>query len=131
MDIGITLSRTAQTIYSDKGYRYTVTASGELNMSKYIFRYMRAPFNYLTNETNDLFDGICSPEQLVSLPVGDPNASDNASLFRLDTLDLVFETQDLADDTWTAIQSDVAVLIDALKQDDTLGDPEDVRIGDS
>jgi hypothetical protein len=134
MPRGIDLARSAQTIYNSNagsGYRFTVTADNGLNMDTNVFRYTRQPFNFTPNTTADLFEGVCSPEQMVSLPIGVPNPGDPNQYFRLNTLDLVCQTRALADETWTLIQADVATLIKAINQSEVLTPPLTVRIGDS
>lgn len=134
MPRGITLTRQAQTIYNAAnltGYRFTVTASNGLNMADEIFRYTKGVYDYVTNLTDDLFDGVCTSEQLASLPTGAPDPEDPDQLFRKTTIDLIFKSQADADEAWTAIKSDVDSLIKAMNFNDVLGSPETTRIGDS
>lgn len=134
MNRGITLSRAAQTNYvssSASGYRFTVTAGSGLNMPNEIFRYARKKINYNTNATTDVFQGICTPEELEALPVGAPDPSDPAQQFRTAALDLLFNTEADASDAWTQIQADINSLILAMKYNDGLGSSQTIRLGDS
>ena len=124
---GITINKQSQTIYnaaSGHGYRFTANASDGLNMDINVFRYSGG----LSEPA--VFDGICSPEQMASLPIGTPSQADPNQYFRLNTLDLIFTTQAAANVAWSAIQSEIYALIRALKASDNLSPTTSIRIGD-
>lgn len=128
---GVTLNRQAQYVYNaglSSGYRFTITVSGGVNIPNEIFRYTRMTIN---SSTSDVFEGICTSEQLINLPIGTPGLGDPNQYFRLNNVDLVFQTKVLADAGWSAIQEDIALLIKAMKINDVLGSAEVTRIGDS
>lgn len=131
---GITLTRSIQSIYTSaagNGYRFTVTASNGTNMPNEIFRYTQQVFDYITNDKQSVFEGICTAEQLASLPIGAPAPTDPNFYFRSTTIDVVCPTRDMANQMWLDIQSDVAILVKALNQQDVLSISETARIGDA
>lgn len=131
---GITLNVSQQTIYTANnvsGFRLTIQATNGLNMDNNIFRFSRKTYNYITGAQQDVFSGVCSPEQLSSVPIGTPNTNDPNQYTRSDTVDLVIQSRDLANKTLTAIQGDVNALVNALKIQSTLSAPQVIRIGDS
>jgi len=134
MPRGITLEIEAQVVYKSNlgsGYRNKITATNGTNIDNEIFRYTRTINDFQANTTTDVFEGICSPEQLESLPLNAPNPDDPNQYFRLAVIDLIFETRALADDGIAAIKSDVAKLIKAMNINDDLSEPSTVRIGDA
>lgn len=119
----VVLNRAAQqtgTSYGRIGYRFTVEAVGT-NIDSRIFRYLRRPIDPAVpgGTTDDFFDGICRPEELVSLPANNPT-SDGVPMFRLATLDLMFASEEEATASWAAIRNAVTTLLYALKASDTL-----------
>lgn len=131
---GITLDREAQTIYNStvaSGYRMKITARDGLNIDNNIFRFTRSTTNYTTGEKSDVFEGICSSEQLTALPIGAPDPADPNQYFRNTVVDLLFMTKKDADDTWTKIRGDIDRLIKAMKFNDVMALAETIRMGDA
>lgn len=119
----VVLNRAAQqtsTSYGRMGYRFTVTATGT-NIDSRIFRYLRRPVDpAVPNGTaEDVFDGICRPDEMAALPPNNPPES-GTPMFRLATLDLIFASEEEANAAWAAIQNAVDTLLRALKASDTL-----------
>ena len=111
------------------GFRFTVYAYGAYGLNNEIFRYLRHPYDPTTGADVDEFDGVCSSVDLEELPVNEPRADGSSSFFRLSSLDLVFRSRELADQTWEAIKEDVSSLIRSLNVMDDLSGSETVTIG--
>ena len=129
---GLYLKLEQQTRYKEgaiDGFRIKVSAYGETNMTRYVFRLLRRISNVITGEEVDEFDGICSSVDIEELPVAAPVPGQNPPYLRTDAIDLVFRSRKLADDTWAAIKEDVTVLIRSLNVQDTMAVTETVAIG--
>jgi hypothetical protein len=121
----ITLTRQAQssgTSWGRLGFRFTVTASGGVNVENEIFRFLRRPVDPSDPDSTqeDVFSGICRPEEMSALPINAPQTDADPAWLRLATLDLVFASETDAEATWTTIQADVRTLLLALDKMDVL-----------
>lgn len=111
------------------GFRFTVDASDANLMPNEIFRMLRRPINPNDQDTEvDLFQGVCLPGELVTLPIDDPTEDSNR-LLRVDHIDLTLVTEVLALEAWNAIQADANILKDNLDAEDVLDVPQEVWIG--
>lgn len=123
----VKLSPSGQTV-PDQGYRLVIEAVEANLMDPAFFVMRRYVSNSQTGATQDLFDHIATPTELITLPVDEPtSASDN--LYRTATLDQTWANEATADAAWQAIQSDVTLLKNALDAADNLSALGDVWIG--
>lgn len=121
----IKLTRAAQqttNVESRNFFRFTVTASNGSNIDNQIFRFLRRPKDPLDSSgvQEDVFYGICTPEELAALPINNPDPDNFPAWLRKSSVDLVFQSEALGEAAWSAIQSDVDILLKALKKMDTL-----------
>lgn len=112
------------------GFRLTCLAENGVDFTdNKIFRYERIPGFTVTDEDNDVFNGVCSPADLEELPVDSPNLSQQPAFFRLDTIDLVFRSAAAGEQAFQDIQDDVTRLVKSLDALDVLEPPVTVTIG--
>lgn len=129
----LTLTRTAQSttnVQNRSFFRFTVTVSANTNIDKEVFRFLRRPKDPL-NEAGtqeDVFSGICTPEEIVSLPLNNPSSESFPPWCRKNSVDLIFSSEADADAAWELIQQDVESLLDAFKKMDTLSSSQTVVI---
>lgn len=127
--LGISLRRSPQEEFQANridGFRFTVEAVDACKMPAAIFRFLRRPYNPLTQESADEFDGVCSSVDLEEYPEGAPTGI--PPFFRLAQIDLVFRSRAAADDAWRVIQADVVHLVNSLRAQQRLAAAEEVRI---
>lgn len=112
------------------GFRMIVTAVGQNGIDSNVFRYLRRPKNPAepTGEREDVFDGIVTLEELASLPIGSPDENDEPQYMRLDTVDNIYASQDLALSGWENIQNDCKMLTNAYRASQVLGASETVTV---
>lgn len=129
----ITLTRAAQTTgtyYDLSGFRFTVTASAGSGISSAVFRFLRRPINpanYADGQVDE-FNGLCTVEEMASLPLNNPEVDADPAFCRKASIDLIFATQEEAAETWAAIKADVLELLEALDRMDVLSAQEVVTL---
>lgn len=129
MSRSITLTRAAQTsgtVYDLVGFRFTVTASAGTGINSAVFRYLRRPIdpaNYDAGQVDE-FNGLCTPEEMASLPLNNPVSGSDPAWCRKTSLDLVFATQAEAEETWLRLKQDALELLRALDRMDVLSQQE-------
>ena len=125
------LKRSAQSVYVEgrtQGYRFTVEVIEAQGISDKIFVYLRKIIN---GEIFDEFTNIASPADLAEYPADEPvEAIGTPPFFRLNAIDLVFRTEDLAEDAWIQIQQDCAQLIQSTNYMNNLDIEETVSFGE-
>lgn len=125
----ITLTRNAQTsgtVYDLTGFRFVVTASAGTGINNAIFRYLRKPIdpaNFSAGQVDE-FNGLCTPEEMASLPLNNPEVDADPAWCRKATLDLIFATTEEASETWATIKADVLTLLKTLDRMDNLNSQE-------
>lgn len=127
---GVTLRRSAQTRMYVNGvdsFRFQVLAHEACGMPAAIFRFLRYPYDAVTETQKDEFDGVCSAPDLEEFPENEPQANAVPPYFRRDQIDLLLRSQHDADEAWTLIQEDVRILVETLQLQDTLAVQEEVR----
>lgn len=110
-----------------QGYRMIVEATEAEGISADIFVFLRQAIDY---EETDVFQNIASPADLAEYPVGAPSdVVGSQPFFRLASVDLVFRTIELANETWAAMQEDFAQLIQTTNYQNSLDLQEVVTYG--
>ena len=106
------------------GFKMVITASDGNMIANEVFRMRRRPINPHdpTGVQVDDFFGVCTMQDLVSLPITAPAAGD--IYFRLAQITVVDNSQQEADDSWTKIKLDVDKLRESLDIADKLGPAE-------
>ena len=120
----IKLNQYTQTIYSEKtskSYRLSVTATdGEL-MPNEIFLYLHKDPTINYPDGQEIFQGICSPTQLQTLPINSPDSTQPSNLFyRTASMDKTYSNKSDADSAWASIVEAVNDLKTALDFSDGL-----------
>lgn len=132
IEYGITLEHWVQAQFAEgstQGYHLYIAAKDATNMSRHIFVYQVGMIDTETGETSDRFVNVASPSDLEEYPAESPGATDR--FYRLDKVDLVFRSPLTANETWEAIQNDVASLVRTLKLMSELKLVDEVRIESS
>ncbi len=130
---GIDLTRYQETLeYSSElkkyGSRMRIEASNPLNMPAEIFLFRRTTKDPNTGLAFDEFIQVCSPDDLVTYPVGNPDYNLDFPFFRKSVIDALYPTRQKAEATWEDIQRQVADLIAEMNAMDVLSQTETVRI---
>lgn len=110
-DRRIKLTTTQQTIYTglaSMSYRLTVTTSNANLMPNEIFRYVRIGPGVGYPEAIDKYLGICTPVELLNLPINDPDPDlEPIMYFRKATIDITLtsfiQANEFIEDVTTAI----------------------------
>lgn len=132
-DRRVKLTRSVQLQFvegSTLGYKFTIVTSDANLMPNEIFKLRRHPVDPQDPESDPIndFQGICSPTELNDLPVDNPDPPDD--LYRSATVELTYYTQQLGDDAWEGIKSDVDLLKSSLDISDTLDVEEEYWVGE-
>ena len=132
-DRRILLTRSAQQAYSasTQGFRFTVTASDANLMPNEVFRFLRRPINPAipAGEILDTFAGVCTPTELITLPVNNPYPDAQVAYYRSLSVDVRYESQQQGDFAWNQIIAAVTALKDAMDLQDVLAPPTSLWIG--
>ena len=130
-DIGITLTPSLQRDYTEGttlGFRLHVLAWNEQGLDDSVFRYYRKPTNPTSGVSDSIFSGVCSWPDMEELPQDEPEADTSPAGFRLNFIDLVVESETVANEVWTLIQNEVQELLNTIKAGETLESTGDVRL---
>lgn len=104
-------------------------AEGE-GLDPYVFIYQRGLVNPHTGEPCDNFCAVVGPAQLSQIPIGAPDEANNYPFFRLDYVELDFQAQAVADETWTLIKKEVGILVEGMGKLSQLSVVEEVWFPD-
>jgi len=129
--IAITLTPSFQknyTIGTTVGYRIRVVSWNACGLDDSVFRYYRKPTNPSTGLADSYFSGVCSWPDMEELPQDEPEADTSPAGFRLNYIDLVVESQTVAQEIWALVQEEVQELITTIKDGETLEQQNQVRL---
>jgi len=101
------------------GFRIRIDANEACGMNKNCFRYYQKPLN-LAGQIESVFSGVCSWPDMEELPVGEPEGNTSPAGFRLDYIDLVVDSETIANEIWTLIKAQVTELVQTVKDGETL-----------
>lgn len=101
------------------GFRIRIDANEACGMSKNCFRYYQKPLN-LTGQIESVLSGVCSWPDMEELPITEPEGDTSPAGFRLDYIDLVVDSETIANEIWTLIKAQVTELVQTIKDGETL-----------
>lgn len=130
---GVYLRRFEQSNYTQgalDGFRVRIEAYGASQMSKYIFRYLRRPYDPSTGVEADECDGVCSSVDMEEYPIGEPTAGQVPPYFRDYFVDFLVRSRAEGNRVWATVVQHVKTLVESLNYAETLGAVEDKKIGD-
>jgi len=110
------------------GFRVRVVASDACNVSPAVFRHYQKPANLVTGVAARVFSGVCSWPQMEDLPIGVPALGSSPQSFRLSYFDIVVDSVTIANNVWTVVQTEVAVLLTSMNYGETLDAGESVWV---
>lgn len=110
-----------------QGYRYTVTAQNAVDMPNEIFRMFNRPLDPTIGTVVSEFNGICSPGDLVDLPINAPIPPEIR--FRVAFIDLTFRDPSEGEAQWDSIKFETRELVRSLDDLDNLLIQETVTYG--
>jgi hypothetical protein len=131
-DRRIQLTLTTQRIStgpSIQSYRLTVVTSNGNLMPNEVFRYVRISAGVGYPTAVDKYQGICTPSELINLPIDNPDPTATLPQFRKSSLDLTFTDITTAEDAVAVITTALRDLKTALDFTDDQTQPVDVWIG--
>jgi hypothetical protein len=126
------------------GFRFTMMITDGQLIPNEIFRYEPLPPGFQCTPSSivigpqgpqadtqcAIFNGVCSPVDLVEYPVGAPALGSNPPYFRLNYIDLLFRSRKEAEDAIQDIKTDIARLIHSMNANDSLGPIARFWVGD-
>jgi len=122
VNIRVTLTPEFQrdyTIGQSVGFRLRVEANEACGMDKQLFRYYQKPLN-AQGQLESVFSGVCSWPDMEELPIGEPEAGTSPAGFRLAYIDLVLDSESIANAVWALIKDQVDELVQTVKDGETL-----------
>lgn len=131
-EVSITLAPLFQSdfqINKHSGYRIRVEVTQACGMSDKIFRYYRGPIDPATGVQTEQFTGICSLVDLEVLPADAPNPTDCPQAFRLNYMDIVVETMELAYEVWEIVKEEVGQLVSSVIKSNDLAAQSTYYVG--
>ena len=101
--------------------RLCVSARARVGIDRDIFKYLHLPMNNL-DETGDrrVFQGVCTAEEMSSLPAGAPT-DESGGLFRSGDYDKIHATFREANTDWETMVLGAQGLLDELEAADVVG----------
>lgn len=121
-NVHITVTPRFQTDYvvgEHVGFRLRIDADMACGMDKNCFRYYQKPLN-LQGQIESVLSGVCSWPDMEELPVGEPEGDTSPAGFRLDYIDIVVDSETIANEIWTLIKAQVTELAQTIKDGETL-----------
>ena len=122
-------------IYNDFGFRITITASlpsalllavpSNVNNASpstsaiSVFRYVLKPASP-DGTIESVFSGVCSWPDYTELPTGAPFPSSLPANYRTSSIDLVVESETVANEIWILVQQQVTQLMQTIADGQTL-----------
>jgi hypothetical protein len=116
-NIRVTLTPQFQVDYvvgTHVGFRIRIEASEPCGIDREIFRYYQKPLN-LQGQLESFFSGVCSWPDLEELPIGEPEDDTSPAGFRLHYIDLVVDSETIANAIWALIKTQVDELVQTVK----------------
>jgi len=112
--IKLTKQRTHQVQRDRDAQRLRIVASDGTGIDEHLFRYRMLPLDPSGSSLIGQFDGICSPDDLDSIPEEEASVGADPAWFRLNYVDLIVRAPLTADELWEAILDDITILKDSL-----------------
>ena len=103
-------------INKHSGYRLRIDVTNSVDISPKIFRYYESPPDPVTGVSTQEFTGVCSLVDMEELPEDSPNPTDCPKAFRLGYMDVVVDTESLANEVWELVQEEVALLVQSFTE---------------
>src|SRR6185437_7354562 len=101
-------------------YRLRLVASNNQGMALEVFRYLQTPAAPGESNGGGVYDGVCSPLDLVQYPADAPDPANPNLYFRLSSVDLLFASQALALAFMQSVHANLTALVKSLAYADNL-----------
>ena len=102
------------TVGTSVGFRLRIVVTDSCGIDQEIFRYYQKPLNG-QGVLESVFSGVCSWPDLEELPITEPAADTSPAGFRQSTVDIVVESETIANQVWTLIKTQVDELVQTVK----------------
>lgn len=106
--------------------RVDVTEVEGEDIDENIFIYRENPENPYTQQTESQFCAVAGPAQLSSIPAIAPDLNQNYPFYRLNYVELDFDSEVAAMEVWKFIQQDVKTLVEGMNRLSDLVVVEDI-----
>lgn len=90
------------------------------DLDVHLFVYRRGPSSAYTGESQDVFEAVCGPPQLASVPPVTPDPEQSWPLFRFNRVELDFVSAAQAEAVWLQIVAEINALVSGLNKLDSL-----------
>ena len=129
----VRLTRYAPTVQSFNNYgayrmRIEVTSVEGSDLDNYLFIYRKVAPSPYTTLSCDVFEAVCGPSQLATYPVVEANPDIGWPFYRLNYVELDFQSIAQADSVWDEIQEQIKTLVSSMDKLATLQAVEDTWI---
>ena len=118
-----------ETSHFNHYYRLVVHVTATVDIDRNVFLYLAAPPRDGAADREGLFQGVCSPKDMVDWPAGEPLDNAEPPWVRYDTLDLLFPCLSEMTSAWTLIQDELATLCTTMEALERLTSSEVVEFG--
>jgi hypothetical protein len=99
---------------TSKGFRLRIVADDACGTDKNVFRYYKKPLN-AQGVSESVLSGVCSWPDMEELPIGEPEDDTSPAGFRLAYMDIVVDSETMATEIWALIKTQVAELVQTIK----------------
>jgi len=107
------------TVGEHVGFRLRIEANEACGMDKECFRYYQKPLNAQA-QLLSVFSGVCSWPDMEEMPIGEPELDSSPAGFRLAYIDIVVESETIANAVWALIKTQVDELVQTIKDGEEL-----------
>lgn len=111
-------------------YRLLLQITDAVDIDPNVFLYLALPLRENETDQTAVFQGVCSPHDMVDQPVGTPYPNAEPPWVRHDTVDLLFPSLSEMQDAWTLLQEELQSLLTSYQDLQVLDASEVLEFGD-
>lgn len=115
---------------SQNTYRLVVTVLEADGIDDSVFLYLALPQRENATDRVAIFQGVCSPKDMVDVPIDEPYENAEPPWLRHNTVDLLLPSRYEADEAWRLIQEELIQLTSTFESLEQLGESVVVTFGD-
>lgn len=105
-----------------------MTVAEAIDIDEYVFLYLAAPLREGETDRTGVFQGVCSPTDMVDWPANEPLDDAEPAWFRYNRIDLLFNSLNELNAAAVLLEEELYDLVLTLNTLDELGESEIIAI---